>query len=69
MPDSSFNEQVNNKENEIIQENELKNSSSKEDYCSALFDEKIQKEINNNEKTFTGTIVYDKSNEIDYSGK
>ena len=29
MPDSSFNEQVNNKENEIIQENELKNSSSK----------------------------------------
>ena len=23
----------------------------------------------NNEKTFTGTIVYDKSNEIDYSGK
>ena len=39
MPDSSFNEQVNNKENEIIQENELKNSSSKED-CSALFHEK-----------------------------
>ena len=50
MPDSSFNEQVNNKENEIIQENELKNSSSKEDYCSALFHEKTQKEINNNEK-------------------
>ena len=23
----------------------------------------------NNEKTFTGTKVYDKSNEIDYSGK
>ena len=45
MPDSSFNEQVNNKENEIIQENELKNSSSKEDYCSALFHEKTQKEI------------------------
>ena len=67
MPDSAFNEQVNNKENEIIQENELKNSSSKED-CSALFHEKTQ-EINNNEKTFTGTKVYDKSNEIDYSGK
>ena len=50
MPDSSFNEQVNNKENEIIQENELKNSSSKEDYCSALFHEKTQKEINNNKK-------------------
>ena len=66
MPDSSFNEQVNNKENEIIQENELKNSSSKEDSCSALFHEKTQ---NNNEKTFTGTKVYDKSNEIDYSGK
>ena len=65
MPDSSFNEQVNNKENEIIQENELKNSSSKEDSCSALFHEKTQ----NNEKTFTGTKVYDKSNEIDYSGK
>ena len=59
MPDSSFNEQVNNKENE------LKNSSSKEDYCSALFHEKTQ----NNEKTFTGTKVYDKSNESDYSGK
>ena len=58
MPDSSFNEQVNNKENE------LKNSSSKEDYCSELF-----YDINNNEKTFTGTKVYDKSNEIDYSGK
>ena len=67
MPDSSFNEQVNNKENEIIQENELKNSSSKEDHCSSLFHEKTQKE--NNEKTFTGTKVYDKSNEIDYSGK
>ena len=26
-------------------------------------------DINNNEKTFTGTKVYDKSNEIDYSGK
>ena len=68
MPDSSFNEQVNNKENEIIQENELKNSSSKEDHCSSLFHEKTQ-EINNNDKTFTGTKVYDKSNEIDYSGK
>ena len=67
MPDSSFNEQVNNKENEIIQENELKNSSSKEDSCSALFHEKTQ-EINNSEKAFTGTKVYDKSNEIDYSG-
>ena len=68
MPDSSFNEQVNNKENEIIQENELKNSSSKEDYCSELFHEKTQNEINNN-KAFTGTKIYDKSNEIDYSGK
>ena len=67
IPDNSFYEQVKNKENEIIQENELKNSSSKEDYCSALFHEKTQKE--NNEKTFTGTKVYDKSNEIDYSGK
>ena len=68
IPDSSFNEQVKNKENEIIQENELKNSNSKEDYCSELFHEKTQNEINNN-KTFTGTKIYDKSNEIDYSGK
>ena len=36
---------------------------------SELFYDTTQKEINNNEKTFTGTIVYDKSNEIDYSGK
>ena len=69
MPDSSFNEQVNNKENEIIQENELNNTSSKEDYCSELFYDTTQKEITKNEKTFTGTKVYDKSNEIDYSGK
>ena len=69
IPDSSFNEQVNNKENEIIKENELKNSNSKEVYCSELFHEKTQKEMNNNVKTFTGTKVYDKSNEIDYSGK
>ena len=33
------------------------------------FYDTTQKEINNNEKTFTGTKVYDKSNEIDYSGK
>ena len=36
---------------------------------SELFYDTTQKEINNNEKTFTGTKVYDKSNEIDYSGK
>ena len=69
IPDSSFDEQVKNKENEIIQENELKNSNSKEDYCSELFHEKTQNEINNNIKTFTGTKIYDKSNEIDNSGK
>ena len=70
----SFNEQINNKENEIIpeneiiQENEIKNSHSKEDDCSDLIHEVTQKEINNN-KTFTGTKIYDKSNEIDNSGK
>ena len=36
---------------------------------SELFYDTTQKEINNKEKTFTGPKVYDKSNEIDYSGK
>ena len=37
--------------------------------CSKLFHEITQKEINNNEKTFTATNIYDKSNEINNSGK
>ena len=37
--------------------------------CSKLIHEITQKEINNNEKTFTGTKTYDKSNEISNSGK
>ena len=36
---------------------------------SELFHNTTQNEIINNEKTFTGTKIYDKSNEIDYSGK
>ena len=48
-----------------MSEKSLNNISN---HGSALFHEKTQ-EINNNEKTFTGTKVYDKSNEIDYSGK
>ena len=69
IPGPSFNEQINNKENEIIQENELKNSNSKEDYCSELFHEISQKEINNNERTFTGTKIYDILNDVDNSSK
>ena len=68
IPGPSFNEQINNKENEIIPENEIKNSHSKGDDCSDLIHEVTQKEINNN-KAFTGTKIYDKSNEIDNSGK
>ncbi len=49
-----------------MSEKSLNNISN---HCSALFNEKTQNEINNNEKTFTGTKVYDKSNESDYSGK
>ena len=37
--------------------------------CSELFHELTQNEINNNERTFTGTNIYDKSTEIDSSGK
>ena len=67
IPAPSFNEQINIKENEIISENEFKNSQSKENDCSDLIHEITQKELNN--KTFTGTKIYDKSNEIDNSGK
>ncbi len=45
-----------------MSEKSLNNISN---HGSELFYDKI----NNNEKTFTGTKVYDKSNEIDYSGK
>ena len=36
---------------------------------SELIHEITQKEINNNERTFTGTKIYDKSKEINNSGK
>ena len=62
IPEPSFNELINNKENEF------RNSLLKDDDCSDLIHEIIQKEINNN-KTFTGTKIYDKSNENDNSGK
>ena len=78
IPTKSFNEQINNNENEFISENEFKNSNSKEDDFSELIHEITQKEINNN-KTFTGSKIYNKSNEtksnetksneIDNSGK
>ena len=37
--------------------------------CSELIHEMIQKEINNNERTFTGTLIYNNSKEINSSGK
>ena len=47
-----------------MSEKSLNNISN---HGSELFYDTTQKEITN--KTFTGTKVYDKSNEIDYSGK
>ena len=49
-----------------MSEKSLNNISN---HGSELFYDTTQKQITNNEKTFTGTKVYDKSNEIDYSGK
>ena len=37
--------------------------------CSELIHEITQKEINNNERTFTGTLIYNNSKEINSSGK
>ena len=61
---SSHNEQVINIENEINQENINKNSDSKKDHCSELFHGRTLIE-----RTFTGTYIYDKSKEMDNSGK
>ena len=49
-----------------MSEKSLNNISN---HGSELFYDITQKEITNNEKTITGTKVYDKSNEIDYSRK
>ena len=37
--------------------------------CSELIHELTDKQINNSERTFTGTLIYNNSNEIDNSGK
>ena len=37
--------------------------------CSELFHEISQKELNNSERNFTGTNIYDNSIETDKSGK
>ena len=37
--------------------------------CFELFDENTQKELNNDERTFTGTLIYNNSKEINSSGK
>ena len=60
-------EQVINKKNEIIPVNEIKNSYLTENNGSKLIHEITQKEIKENE--FTGTNIYDNSNEINNSGK
>ena len=46
-----------------------KNQNNISNDCSELFNEIFQKELNNNEKTFIGTKIYDISNEIDNSSK
>ena len=64
-PDHSSNEQVINKGNEIILLNAIKNMNLKDDNSySGPIQEITQKEVNNSNKTFTGTKIYDKSKEI-----
>ena len=49
-----------------MSENTSNNISSN---CSELIHEIIQKKINNIERTFTGTLIYNNSKEINSSGK
>ena len=49
-----------------MSENTRNNISSN---YSELIHEITQKEINNNERTFTGTLIYNNSKEINTSGK
>ena len=49
-----------------MSENTSNNISSD---CSELIHEITQKEINNNERAFTGSLIYDNSKEINISGK
>ena len=49
-----------------MSENTSNNISSD---SSELIHEITQKEINNNERTFTGTLIYNNSKEINSSGK
>ena len=63
------NEQKINKDNVIIPVNEIKNSYLKKDDCSELIHEITQKEMNNNENSFTGTKIFNKSNEMNNSSK
>ena len=69
-PDASSNEQVINKGNEIILLKAIKNINLKDDNSySGPIQEITQKEVNNNERTFTGTLIYNNSKEINTSGK
>ena len=49
-----------------MSENTSNNISSD---CSELIHAITQKEINNNERAFTGTLIYNNSKEINSSGK
>ena len=49
-----------------MSENTSNNISSN---FSELIHEITQKEVNNNERTFTGTLIYNNSKEINSSGK
>ena len=49
-----------------MSENTSNNISSN---CSELIHEITKKEINNNERPFTGTLIYNNSKEINSSGK
>ena len=49
-----------------MSENTSNNISSD---CSELIHGITQKEINNNERAFTGTLIFDNSKEINSSGK
>ena len=63
------NEQKINKDNVIIPVNEIKNSYLKKDDCSELIHEITQKKMNNNENSFTGTKIFNKSNEMNNLSK
>ena len=46
-----------------------KTSNNASNDFSKLIHDITHNEINNNDKTFTGTKIYDKSNELNNSGK